>query len=147
MATDVPTATPDTPLNDILQLMLDCAQKRVVVVDATQKAVGIITDGDLLARVQDTTRPGLLKTLGALWRRGESTAANTMLISSNEIARDVMTGPVISVPFGTPARHALELLMEHQIKRLPVVDAEGHVLGLVGRAGLMQALLSSTPQE
>jgi len=34
----------------------------------------------------------------------------------------VMTSPVLTVPITTPAQEALRILMEHRIKRLPVVD-------------------------
>jgi CBS domain-containing protein len=33
-----------------------------------------------------------------------------------------MTSPVLTVPITTPAQEALRILMEHRIKRLPVVD-------------------------
>ncbi|MCB0210408.1 MAG: CBS domain-containing protein, partial [Anaerolineae bacterium] len=55
-------------------------------------------------------------------------------------AEEVMTTPVFTVTPTTSLREALQLLVEKQIKRLPVVDADGKLVGLVGRGGILQAL-------
>jgi len=52
----------------------------------------------------------------------------------------VMTSPVITVAPDTSLLEALRLLLSHRIKRLPVVDAEGRLAGLVGRGGVLQVL-------
>jgi CBS domain-containing protein len=59
---------------------------------------------------------------------------------------DLMTRPLITVRPGLSAHRALQLLLDNQIKRLPVVDEQGHVLGLVGRAELMRALYDQPPE-
>jgi CBS-domain-containing membrane protein len=35
-------------------------------------------------------------------------------------------------------------MLEHSIKRLPVLDAQGRLVGLIGRAGVLQALAEAT---
>lgn len=51
--------------------------------------------------------------------------------------KDVMTVDVITVREGTPFRDVVDLLVEHRISGVPVVDAEGHLRGLVTEADLM----------
>lgn len=140
MIDEVTTLPMGTPIHEIIRVMLNTAQKRIIIHDEAGQAVGIITDGDLLARAHIDYRPGILNLLPAVWVRGEHTdklEADTAL----QTAADIMTSPIITVPAGTLARDALRIIMEHRIKRLPVVDENGHVLGLVGRAGLMRAIL------
>jgi CBS domain-containing protein len=59
---------------------------------------------------------------------------------SQRTAAEVMTRPVITVTPETSLLEALRLLLAHRIKRLPVVDAESRLVGLVGRGGILQAL-------
>jgi CBS domain-containing protein len=51
-----------------------------------------------------------------------------------------MTTPVVTVTPETSLVEALQLLLENGIKRLPVVDADGQLVGLIGRRGILQAL-------
>jgi CBS domain-containing protein len=51
-----------------------------------------------------------------------------------------MTSPVATVTPETPLPEALRRLLTHRIKRLPVVDAEGPLVGLVGQGGVLQVL-------
>ncbi len=64
-----------------------------------------------------------------------------------QTAKDVMTTPIITVPANMIAKDALRMLMEKHIKRLPVVDTNSHVVGLVGRAGLMRVILQKPPED
>ncbi len=145
MTTDVATIERTTPLNKVIQLMLSSAQKRIVVVDASKHVEGIISDSDLITHAPVDARPVLLKMLTPLWTPNK-TIPPASVINLQQTAVDVMTSPVVTVPVGTSARQALRLILEKQVKRLPVVDADGRLVGLVGRAGLMRALLTE-PSE
>jgi len=51
---------------------------------------------------------------------------------------DVMAAPVVTVQPGTSFRSMIQLLAEHQISALPVVDPGGHVLGIVSETDLVR---------
>ncbi len=123
--------------------MLDATQQRVVVVDSAQRVVGIITDGDLLARIPLESRAHLFSRLGS----AASSKALDALGAVALTAAAIMTTPVVTVQAQTPAREALRLIMEHRLKRLPVVDAGGRMIGLVGRAAILRALLASQESD
>jgi CBS-domain-containing membrane protein len=145
MLSNVPTVRPDTPLNAVVDLLVTTAQRRVVVTDAARRVVGIITDADVLKRAAEPERSGLLR---ALTKRapvqppaGEPAAVRL----TPGRAADVMTrNPVVVTP-ATPLPDALRLLLAHKIKRLPVVDENGTLVGLVGRGGILQALSQDLP--
>jgi CBS domain-containing protein len=58
-------------------------------------------------------------------------------------AKDAMTSPAITVTPETHCKEAATLLVRHRISALPVVDAEGHLVGLVSEADLLP--MESTP--
>ena len=66
-----------------------------------------------------------------------------MLPDAGEQAVDLMTAPVVTVHPDTPLATALHLMTEHAIKRLPVVDGEGRLVGLLGRASVLRGLLDN----
>jgi H+/Cl- antiporter ClcA/CBS domain-containing protein len=130
------TVTTTTPLIDALATMRAAAQTRAIVLNATQQVVGLLANTDLPTRIPAEERPTLLAALV-----GETT---THLKPLSQTVADVMTTPVVSLPPETTALEALHLLLEQRIKRVPVVDAEGRLLGLVGRAGLLRTLFAPT---
>lgn len=67
----------------------------------------------------------------------------TLLPNASETAAQWMTTPVVTISTDTPLSEALRLMLVHQIKRLPLVDQEGRLVGLLGRASLLHGLLVS----
>ena len=138
MYTDVPTVLPNAPLESILQALEQNRRRRAVVVDSNDHVVGIITDGDLIRRSQSGADPGLLARL-----RGLVTGAKTdvKLPDAQETAVDLMTSLVITIKTETTLIEALHLMMQYEVKRLPVVDENGRLVGLLGRNRLLRGLL------
>ena len=58
-----------------------------------------------------------------------------------------MTGHPVTVTPETLLLDALRLLLQNKIKRLPVVDSDGQVVGLVGRGEILQALAQDLPRD
>lgn len=56
-----------------------------------------------------------------------------------KLVREIMHAPVITVDPETLAAEAAALLEEHGIRRLPVVDNEGHLIGIVTHTDLVEA--------
>ena len=135
----VPTVLPQATLEEILRA-LEQNRRRAVVVDADRRVVGIITDGDLLRRTQKQAHPGLLKRLHALIG-GQSAATPITLPEATETAADLMTAPVVTIAVNAPLAVALGLMVQHGVKRLPVVDEDGRLVGLLGRASLLRGLM------
>jgi len=136
MVLNVPTVHRDASLEEIVTLLVSNRQRRVIVVDDQHHLVGIITDGDLLKRAEPTERPGIIQTLSRRMPLGQGDDYGL----SQRTALEVMTTPVMTVTPVTSLVDALQLLLQMRIKRLPVVDAQGQLIGLVGRGGILQAL-------
>ncbi len=140
MYRDVPTVLPQATLEEVIQALEHDLRRRAVVIDAERHVLGIISDGDLLRRSQQAAHPGLLARLRRLMGNATPTEP-APLLAATETAADLMSTPVITIPLtATPAK-ALHLMVQHGIKRLPVVDENGRLLGLLGRASLLRGLL------
>lgn len=61
------------------------------------------------------------------------------------VVSDVMTSPVLTLPFWSPVEEALTLVEEHEVHHVPLVDEEGRLAGLVSDRDLYRAL--DTPGE
>ncbi len=140
MYKDVPVVAPGATLEEIVQALERNRRRRAVVVDADRRVLGLITDGDLLRRAQEEAHPGLLARLRALVAR-QPAAGPTGLLDSRDTATDLMTSPAITIPVSAAPAAALQLMVHHQVKRLPVVDASGQLVGLLGRASLLRSLV------
>lgn len=143
MITDIPTVRPDTPLAETLDRLLETDRRRVIVVDDKQRVVGIITDGDVMRRAAKRARPGALRALAA-WFGGGVRPSGLEVAAEGRSAADVMTSPVVTLPTDAPIADAIRLMMAHKIKRIPIVDADGRLVGMVGRAGVLAALCRGT---
>jgi CBS domain-containing protein len=143
MITDVPTVQPDTPLAETLDRLLETDKRRVIVVDGERRVVGIITDGDVMRRAAKRVRPGALRALAA-WFGGGARPPGLEVAAEGRTAADVMTSPVVTLPTNAPIADAVRLMMAHKIKRIPIIDADGRLVGMVGRAGVLAALSRGT---
>jgi len=139
MITDIPTVQPDTPLAETLDRLLETDKRRVIVVDGERRVVGIITDGDVMRRAAKRVRPGALRALAA-WFGGGARPPGLEVAAEGRTAADVMTSPVVTLPTNAPIADAVRLMMAHKIKRIPIIDADGRLVGMVGRAGVLAAL-------
>lgn len=139
MIADVPTVERDTPLAETLDRLLESERRRVVVLDDEGRVAGIITDGDVLRRAARRVQPGALQRLAG-WFGGGARPEGVELAARGRTAAEIMSSPVVTVTAETPTAEAIGLMIAHRVKRLPVVDAGGRLVGLIGRAALLGAL-------
>lgn len=136
MTRNVPIVSETASIDQVVNLLVTTSQRRVVVVDGAGRLSGIITDGDLLQRSGDSARSGILTALaGRLPMAGGS-----QIRLEQRTAADVMTRNPLTVTPNTSLPEALQRLLQGKIKRLPVVDDSGKVVGLIGRGQILQAL-------
>lgn len=108
---NVVTASPEMTISDVDEMMERQGVSGAPVVDDDDTVLGIISGTDI--------RPYL--------EVGESDAVS-----------EAMTDEVITAPEDVTARDALELMYDHKIERVPIVDDEDHLVGLVTMQGILQ---------
>lgn len=119
MARDIVCTLPSTSLEEIAKMMVDydCGEIPLVENDQDKKVVGVITDRDIVCR-----------TLGV--------GKNPMKLT----AKDCMSSPPVTATFDMAVDDCIELMEEHKIRRIPIVDENGSLCGMVSQADLVQEI-------
>jgi CBS domain-containing protein len=133
MTREVASVPRDAPLRDVVELALGKVYRALPVVDG-RRPVGIVTSGDLVERGGLTVRLDLLRSL----TRPEVQAELERLAAAAKVAADVMTSPVLTVRDGAPLAAVAEVMARRKLKRVPVVDAAGELVGIVARVDLLR---------
>jgi CBS domain-containing protein len=134
MTADVVIATDVTPFKEIVRLLSKHGVSALPVVAADRRLIGIVSEADLLAKEvvdpEADREPHLFRS-----RRRFAEKADAL------VATQLMTTPVASVGADASIREAARSMHERKVKRLPVVDTDGRVVGIVSRADLLKVFL------
>lgn len=140
------TCTKDTSIDAALELLVDNRITGLPVVDSpdTNIVIGVVSDFDLLALegIGESDRSSLFPTAATDW---ETFFEIQKLISKNagKSVGDVMTSTAITVTPDTSMLQAANVLLKRKFRRLPVVDQQGKLVGILTRANIIKAALAS----
>ncbi len=140
MVSPVITLKPTATVKEAARLFLERHISAAPVVDDGGKVIGIVSEGDLLHRVEAGTearRPWWLRILAS-----EETVAQDYIKAHGQRVEDVMTRDVVTVSPETPLQEIANLLESKRIKRVPVLS-NGQLVGIVSRANIVQAVASA----
>ncbi|MCX4781556.1 CBS domain-containing protein [Streptomyces sp. NBC_01264] len=115
MTPSVVSVQPGTPFKEIAHLLKEFDISAVPVVDEAERPVGVVSEADLLRK--------------PTFASGTNTAAG------------LMTSPAITAQPHWSVVRAVRVMRKHQVKRLPVVDAAGRLIGILSRSDLLQLFL------
>lgn len=135
MSTDVATVRPTTPFKDIVSILEQRDVSAVPVIDAAGHVAGVVSQADLLLE-QGTQEPDQTHSLASWWRRHRNAPR-----ARATIAAELMTTPAVTVNARATVVYAARELTRHDIKRLPVVDENGTLVGIVSRKDLLSVFL------
>jgi len=142
MTSAVISATADTPVRDIAQLLLKNHISAIPILDRSGAPIGMVSEGDLIGR-DETERNAQREWWLALLAEGESISPDfvSSLCRSDRVASAIMSKPVITVGEDTDTGEIARMLAAYRIKRVPVVR-NGEVVGIVSRENLLRAFAS-----
>lgn len=128
------TVNLETPLAEVVNLLLGREIKAVPVM-SKNKIAGIITGGDLLSRAKMPLRLGIHEHLSPPWpSKGHGLEFGTL------VAQDIMTSPVKTLNVQATIQEALLAMATHKVKRLPILNAEANVVGIVSRTDILESI-------
>ncbi len=142
MSREVTSVTRDTPLSQVVELLLGKLYRAVPVVE-DGVPVGIISDGDLVRKGGLGVRTDLLRALD----KPEVRDVLARLAASNKVADDVMTPGPVTVHERTPLPQVAEVMTNRKLKRLPVVDDHGAMVGMVSRVDVLRTAAGGLARE
>ena len=129
---------PNTPLDEVVDLMVRRSLHAVPVVGEQFEVLGIITSGDALAHLL-SWGPKKDEDPPAESREGKDSPPETQ-------ARDVMTRSVLCVSEDQPLPDAANMLVNRDVEQLPVVR-EGEFVGFITRDSVLKTLGGFSPEE
>jgi CBS domain-containing protein len=138
MTAEVVVVRDRTPFKEIVGLMRQHNVSALPVVDATDELVGIVSEADLLLKEEHVAEGESHRRFQSRRRRIDRAKAGGV------IARELMSSSVETIDPEAPLARAARLLHERRVKRLPVVDANGKLVGIVSRADLLKVFLART---
>jgi CBS domain-containing protein len=140
MTTEVVRATYGTPFKEVARLLGDHRISGLPVVDDDEKVIGVISETDLMVRQAESPDPYEPKKrfrfadlTPAAKRRAAKARART--------AGQLMTEPPVTVHADNTIVEAARTMAQHHIERLPVLDEEQRLVGIVTRRDLLQVFL------
>jgi CBS domain-containing protein len=133
MTRAVVSVNESTPFKEIARLLAEQGVSAVPVMDAGGHVRGMVSEADLILREEGVPEG---KDVFAGMRRRHEVAK-----MKGRVASDLMTSPAVTVRPEAPITEAARLLHRHHLKRLPVVDAEGRLVGILSRADLVKMFL------
>jgi len=142
MTTNVVTVGPATSVQEVAKILSERSISGVPVVDAENRLIGIVSEGDLLHRVETGTERRVPRRRRSWWLdrfAADEELARDYVRSHGRTAEDVMTREVVTVGDTTDLAEIANLLETKRIKRVPVVR-DGKLVGIVSRANLVRAL-------
>jgi CBS-domain-containing membrane protein len=136
MTHDVVAVTEEARFVDIVRLMARHEVSALPVLDAAGLVVGIVSEADLLRKeeFQEEEQEG-----GHWFERRRHRVARAK--AAGRTAAELMTAPAVTIDPEATVPLAAKLLARHGIKRLPVVDEQGKLVGIVSRADLLRMFL------
>ena len=137
MVSPVITVTRSAAVRDVAKILLKERISAVPVVDDASKVIGIVTEGDLIHRAEAGT-----ERRDSWWVRfltDGATIATDYAKSHARRVEDVMTTEVVTAAPEMPLHEIATLFEERGIKRVPIVDKEGNLVGIVSRANLISS--------
>ncbi len=127
------------PAGELMKLLSESEFHGLPVIDQDGRPAGIVTQGDLLRRAKVPMQVGLLTELAAhhLKSLEDSLAGFT--------AKDLMSAPPVAVKEDAQLSNAVEIMLEKSLKRLPVLDKDGKLAGMLSRLDVFKTILDKAP--
>lgn len=134
MTTKVLTVSPSTSLKDAAELMLEHRISGLPVVSSNSEVLGVVSETDILfkERLRNPRRPG---------RLARHPLDDEALKLTARTVGAAMTMPALMIQADRPVAEAASLMLERGVNRLPVVDSDEQLVGLVTRSDLVRAFV------
>eukprot|EP00891_Asterochloris_glomerata_P008350 jgi/Astpho2/8350/fgenesh1_pm.00122_%23_20_t len=139
------TCKPDTTIDEALNILVENKITGMPVVDEAGKVVGVVSDYDMLTldnisgRMEQT---GIFPTASMDWEAFHE-VQKLILKNVGKIVGDVMTPDPLVVRPETNIEAAARILLQRKVRRLPVVNDSGKLVGMFSRSDVIKAAMET----
>lgn len=147
MSKDVMTLSPNDSLETAARLFVENKISGAPVVDAYHNVVGILTEGDLVRQQKPLTKPVFLMFLDSAFPINYKEINHDLEAMTAIDVSQLMTKDVISLHEYDDISQAADIMIERKINRVPVINDEGQLLGIVTRQDVIRATYLEHKEE
>ncbi|MDW7650740.1 MAG: CBS domain-containing protein [Bacillota bacterium] len=142
MTKDVITVTPETTINEVARLLVEHGVSGLPVVDAKRRVKGMVSEGDLIYQDKKLHTPAFLEILGGViyLENPQRISQDLNKMTAAKVA-EIMTPKVYTVKEDASIEEVATIMVERQVNRVPVVDADGQLVGIISRQDLVKAMI------
>ena len=133
MTTRVVAVRKDASFKEMAEMLRHTRISAFPVVDDAGRVIGVVSEADLL--VKEAVQADGTSLLAALRHIKEDDKATGIT------AGDLMTGPAVTIGPDAPVEEAARLMYDRRVKRLPVVNGTGHLIGLISRTDVLSVFI------
>jgi len=135
------TAKPLDSVETVLKLLEEQHISGLPVVNDNNEVVGVVSETDLLFKERPIRMPLYLTFLGSvIYLESLDKFEQQLKKSLGMLVQDVMTPEPINISVDAPISEAASLMLDKRINRLPVVDQDNKLIGILTRSDLMRVL-------
>ena len=135
---------PQTPLNEAIKILAEKRVSGLPVVGDDDRLVGIISETDLMWQETGVTPPAYIMFLDSvIYLQNPATYEKELHKALGQTVGEVMSNDPVAISADKPLKEAAQLLHDRDIRRLPVVDANNLVIGILTRGDIVRAMAAS----
>ena len=138
------TVRPEALLQEVIQTLAERRISGLPVVDESGKLLGVVSETDLMWRESGVTPPAYIMLLDSvIYLENPARYERDLHKALGQTAGEVMTSDPVTITPDKPLSDAARLMHERSIHRLPVLDAECQVVGILTRGDIVRAMASA----
>jgi CBS domain-containing protein len=135
---------PETPLNEAIQILAEKRVSGLPVVNDAGKLVGIVSETDLMWQETGVTPPAYIMFLDSvIFLKNPASYERDLHKALGQTVGEVMSRDPVTVSPDKLLKDAAQLMHDRSVHRLPVVDANGQVIGILTRGDIVRAMAAS----
>lgn len=136
MTTEVVSVDETAGFKQMVELIKQHRISALPVVDGQRRVIGVVSEADLILK-EDRIDLGEQHVFESHRRRQERERAG------GTTARELASVPAVTIGPGDSVREAAKLMHDRAIKRLPVVDGDGRLVGVISRSDVLRVFMRS----
>ena len=144
MKKDVYSVSASASVLDAVRCMVEHKSSGIPVISADGHAAGFISDGDVIRYMADVNADAPVASMYPLWKNKELLDAKLAGLSQIPVMQ-LATEKVVSVKLTAGVAEVFTLLSDKRIKKVPVEDDTGKVVGVLSRSDVLRAMLAQSP--
>lgn len=143
MTRDVISISPETTIEEIAKILHKHRISGVPVVSEDNEILGMVTEGDLIIKIAGPHLPPHIDIFGGiLFLKSPHDMDEEFKKITAVMAKDIMTEKVVVIEEDCDVSDLASIMINRKINRLPVVDKNDRLVGIISRADLIETMIN-----